>query len=372
VRILHIVTRMGLGGAERVAETLAIGHAKRGEDVAVLSVAATRDPAIAEHMRRNLVTHGIDVMDRAKAATAKVAVAEGAWQLARAMEHWRPDVAHLHTEIPEAAWAAASIISPRVRHTPVVRTIHNTRLWGGWGRLGRFAEGRLGDASTAAVSHAAREALIAWRADCGLPSLDSVVIDNGVELIGLAEGPRELDGPPLLGFAGRFEHQKGIDVLIDSLDHLSLGSPGFRIAIHGAGRLASIVDAGAARWPDRVTVGPPILELRSRLAAFDAVLMPSRFEGMPLLAVEALCTGVPVLATKAPGLAEVLPSWYPGQCTPGDPSAFAALIDGYVRDPATWRSQAVRARPEARARFAVERMLEAYAGLYAAAIRAAT
>lgn len=372
MRILHVVTRMGLGGAERVAETLAIGHAQRGNDVAVLPIAATRDPGIARHMRRNLATHDVEVMDHAKAAAAKVAFAEGAWRLARSMERWRPDMVHLHTEIPEAAWAVANLLSRRVRNTPVVRTIHNTQLWGGWGRVGRFAETRLGGAPAVAVSQAARDALIAWRARCGLASLDPIVIDNGVELSGLADGPREPDGTPLLCFAGRFEHQKGIDVLIDSLERLSVGGPAFRIAIHGAGRLESIVSTGAARWPDRIVVGPPIPELRAQLATFDAILMPSRFEGMPLLAVEALCTGVPVLASKAPGLAEVLPDWYPGQCPPGDPSAFAMLIEDYVRDSAEWRALALRARPEARARFAVQRMIDSYAGLYDAAIQTAT
>ncbi|MGK2849511.1 MAG: glycosyltransferase family 4 protein [Candidatus Limnocylindrales bacterium] len=372
MRIIHVVTRLGLGGAERVAETLAIGHAARGDDVHLVCVAATRDPEIADHMRRNLATHGVDVIDRARASSAKVAIAEGALWLARSTGRLRPDVIHLHTEIPEAAWAAASLISPRVRRTPVVRTIHNTRLWGGWGRLGRLAEARLAGAWTAAVSQAARDALIDWRAASGVASAsDPIVIDNGVDLNDLADGPREPDGPPLLCFAGRFEAQKGIDVLIDALDLLPAAGPPFRVAIHGAGGFQSLVAASATRWPDRVTVGPPIPDVRSRLGSFDAVLMPSRFEGMPLLAIEAMCTGVPVLATKAPGLAEVVPAGYPGMCPPGDPSAFAAMIDGYVRDPGSWRAHALRARPEARARFALERMIGSYAELYAAALSVA-
>lgn len=368
MRILHVVTRLGMGGAERVAETLAIGLVDRGDEVSILSVAATRDPAIAGHMRGNLIAHGVEVMDQARATSAKVALVDGAVRLVRAMDRWRPDVIHLHTEIPEAAWTSAGLLSPGLRRTPVVRTIHNTRLWGGWGRFGRLAEGRLGGASVAAVSRAARDALIAWRVTCGLAAGDPVVIDNGVDLTGLGDGPERHDGPPILGFAGRFEHQKGIDVLVDSLERVSADGPPFRVAIHGAGRLGALVASSSTRWPDRVSVGPPIPDLRSRLASFDAILMPSRFEGMPLLAIESLCTGVPVLATKAPGLVEVMPGWYPGQCPPGDPTAFAAMIDSYVRDTATWRAQATRALPEARARFAVERMIGSYVELYAAAV----
>lgn len=370
MRILHVVTRLGLGGAERVAETLAIGLADGGHAVAVLAIAPTRDPGIAADMRRNLASHEVHVIDRARAGSAKVALAEGAWQLARALHGWRPDVVHLHTEIPEAAWATASVVSRPVHRTPVVRTVHNTRLWGGWGRLGRVAERRLVGAPAAAVSHAAGEALQAWRATCGLPPVEPVIIDNGVELIGLPLGPRALGPRPLLCFAGRFEEQKGIDILIDSLDLLSSPGATFQVALHGAGRLAPLVEGAASRRPDRVTSGPPLVGLRSLLASFDAILMPSRFEGMPLLAVEAMCAGIPMLATKAPGLAEVLPEWYPGQCPPGDPAAFAAVIDSYLRDPAGWRDEALRAQPGARARFAVERMLQAYSGLYQKALSA--
>ena len=117
-----------------------------------------------------------------------------------------------------------------------------------------------------------------------------------------------------------------------------------------------------------VTVSPPAADLRSRLDSFDAILMPSRFEGMPLLAVEALGTGVPLLATAAPGLDEVLPAWYPGRCRPGDPAAYAALLRDFLAEPATWRDQAARAVPETRARFSLETMLDAYEDLYAGVI----
>lgn len=370
--ILHVVTRLGLGGAERVAETLASGSAGRGDQAALLAIAGTNDRAIAHQMRANLAIRGVTLIDGGASSSARLAVLGGARRLGRAVDRLRPDVIHLHTEIPEFAWALASTWSRRIRHTPVVRTIHNTQLWGGWSRAGRFAERRLFAAGLAAVSHAAQEAAEDWRARSGLPPSESIVIYNGVELADLPVGPRQLDGPPQLLFAARFEHQKGIDTLLDSLARLTSADPPFVLAIHGAGSLDREVALAARRWPERVLVGPPLADLRSRLAGFDAIVMPSRFEGLGLLAVEALCCGVPVLATDAPGLAEVLPEHYPGRSPAGDPEAFAGVIRDFLGDPGRWREQALLALPEARARFAVERMVESYAGLYAAAIQAAT
>jgi glycosyltransferase involved in cell wall biosynthesis len=133
----------------------------------------------------------------------------------------------------------------------------------------------------------------------------------------------------------------------------------------GAGTLEARVSEGAAQSGGRITVEPPVADLRARLGSFDAILMPSRFEGLPLLALEASCVGIPIIATNAPGLDEVFPDWYPGRCEPGDAPAFASLIRAFLADPAAWREQAVRARPWARDRFSLETMTASYERLYA-------
>ena len=365
MRILQVVTRLGMGGAERVAETLATGLVARGHEVTVAPVAGVRDHAVADHMRGNLVARGVSVTAAASSSNAKLAVAEAALRLARIVGRVRPDLVHLHTEIPEFAWAMAGLGSRRVRRVPVVRTIHNTVLWGGWARAGRFAEGRLEVARVAAVSEAARDAFAGWRATINRTPAEAVVIYNGIDMAALADGSGRPHDPPVLCFAGRFEPQKGIDVLLDSLAGVIDGERRFHVEIHGDGTLAGDVARAAMRWPDRVTVGPPVADLRSRLDAFDAILMPSRFEGMPLLAIEALSAGIPLLATDAPGLDEVLPADYPGRCPPGDPAAFAALIRDFLDDRAAWREKAVRAQPGTRSRFSLDLMLDSYERLYA-------
>jgi glycosyltransferase involved in cell wall biosynthesis len=97
--------------------------------------------------------------------------------------------------------------------------------------------------------------------------------------------------------------------------------------------------------------------------------MPSRFEGLPLLAVEALCAQIPVLATNAPGLNEALPPWYPGGCAPGDPGAFAELIASFVRERTPWIDAVAPARIWANERFSLGRMVDAYTDVYETAVR---
>ena len=243
-------------------------------------------------MTTRLTARGVRVRKGAASSTAKIAVVEGAGRLAQTVGAVRPDVVHLHTEIPEFAWALASVPSRDVRTVPVVRTVHNTVLWGGWGEDGCFAERRLAGARVAAVSVAARTAFLDWRASAGIPVGEAAVIYNGVDASGLPDGPGEPGQPPLLCFAGRFEPQKGIDVLLDSVARLNKSGPPFRVAIFGEGTLAASVTAAAALADGRMSVSPPVADLRARLGSFDAILMPSRFEGLPLLAVEGLCAGI--------------------------------------------------------------------------------
>ena len=169
VRILQVVTRLGMGGAERVAESLATGLVARGHEVTLAPVAGVRDKDVARHMRETLAGGGVRAVRGGSASSAKVAAIEAALRLRQTVERVRPDLVHLHTEIPEFTWALAGLASRRVRRVPVVRTIHNTVLWGGWGRAGRLAEGRLGAEHVAAVSEAARSAFEAWLVAAGRP-----------------------------------------------------------------------------------------------------------------------------------------------------------------------------------------------------------
>jgi glycosyltransferase involved in cell wall biosynthesis len=168
----------------------------------------------------------------------------------------------------------------------------------------------------------------------------------------------------VLCFAGRLELQKGIDVLLEALALLDGSDLAFDVVIHGSGRLERHVAAAVARLRRRVELLPPRLDLAGQLRSFDAILMPSRFEGLPMLAVEALVAGVPILATNAPGLDEALPDWYPGRCAVGDPAALAALISGFVRDLGRWRADAEVARTWARDRFSAATMIDRYLELY--------
>jgi len=117
--------------------------------------------------------------------------------------------------------------------------------------------------------------------------------------------PRREPGPGLrLVGAGRLTSQKGFDRLIEAAQGLPTNS---RVTIFGDGTERRALDEriAALGLGDRVRLAGYRAGLAPDLAGADALVMPSRWEGLPNVALEALALGTPVIATPECGLAEV-------------------------------------------------------------------
>ncbi len=158
------------------------------------------------------------------------------------------------------------------------------------------------------------------------------VIPNGIDAAeydavgpvprsGLADDPNNL----IALFAGRLDVQKGVDLLLDafaSAQHLPLS-----LAIAGDGPLREEVVtrlredarlAGRARWLGRRDDVPALLK------AADMLVLPSRWEGMPNVVLEAMAAGRPIIATDVDGTREI---GFEGWRLPGeDPRALASAL----------------------------------------------
>ena len=363
MRVLHVITKLGIGGAERVAETLAVASAADGIEVSVLAVGRSdNNDEVGEAMRGRLRAAGVRVVEASAARSKKVAALLAVPTIAREISEWTPDVVHVHTEVPQVALALARILWPPVRRPSTVLTVHSTVNWPSWGLLGRFSHWVLRDAYAVAVSECARRSYLQ------VTGTDCAVVLNGVRVEELSWHPAALRRPPRYLFAARLEREKGVDVLMEALTRLEGSRARFELDIRGAGSLASDVEKLVASLSRQVRFGPPSATVRSDLRDQDALVMPSRYEGFGLLAVEALCVGLPILATSAPGLVDTLPAGYPGCVPPDDPGALAELLEAFERDPQAWLDRMASDRRWARARYDSRSMVEGYARVYEAAV----
>lgn len=137
---------------------------------------------------------------------------------------------------------------------------------------------------------------------------------------------------PVIGAAGRLSlKQKGFDTFVAAARMLGADRPDVRFAIAGDGpdrnELVRLTrDSG---MEDRFSLVGQVGEIESFLCALDAVAIPSRFEGGPILALEALQLGVPGVATDCEGLRDV---WTEDWQVPVDDAAALAARLGDLLD----------------------------------------
>lgn len=266
------------------------------------------------------------------------------------------DVIYAHYLVPTGAIAAAAGALGR---TPVVLTAHggDVALLGRAGprSLARFAIDRA--AHTIAVSSALARELEAALGPERSRALS--VINMGVDLERFDVGDRQaaraslgLPSGPLVLAVGGLTDRKNPLALLQALERLRVHVPDARLAFVGDGPLRSMLELASERLGlgDAVTFAGAIPhdEVPVWMAACDVLALVSKREPLGQVALEALASGRPVVATSVGGTPEIVPARGPGRVVdPRDPGAIAeALCELLARPPAPEDCRAA-ARPNA-------------------------
>jgi glycosyltransferase involved in cell wall biosynthesis len=160
-------------------------------------------------------------------------------------------------------------------------------------------------------------------------------------------------------FVGNLTRRKAID-LIPAIMH-ELGS-GFTLEYAIGLRTTGTLD----KLPNTRNLGRlNSVQVREAYRRADLLLFPTRHEGLPLVALEAMACGTPVVATKCSSLPEVIDDRITGRlCPQDDVAAFAASISESAATPDMLLQMSLAARDTAASRFSLTRMLDAYLSLF--------
>lgn len=321
MKILHVAETSRGGCGTYLNEMLP-------QQLAALGEARLRCIAPRQHLDQldrlpAALLHGFDRPSRARGLPQLAA------SVRRLVREWQPDLIHAHSTFAGAVVRTLSLVTPM---PPVIYCPHgwvfDVPLPGPVSRLVRLTERWLSGrcARIVAISQAERLQALA----CGIPDERIVVVRNGVAAEASTDVAAWDDRRLRLLFVGRLDRQKGADTLIDAIAPLQR-SLCLRIVgerVHGGREhaLPSLPHVSYTGWLS-------LEQVAAQINACDAVVMPSRWEGFGLVAVEAMRAAKPVLASEVGGLREIVQDPQTGRFFPPDnPLALRRLLASLDRD----------------------------------------
>jgi glycosyltransferase involved in cell wall biosynthesis len=188
---------------------------------------------------------------------------------------------------------------------------------------------------------------------------------------GGAGEPREARQPGYLLVVGRLRIRKGVDVLLAALPELRRRHPAVRLLIAGGGEHQAALERRCAELDlgEAVTFlgRAEAARVRCLLRGAAALVVPSIYEGMPLVVLEAMDAAVPVVASRVSGIPEVVEDGCTGWLVqPEDPASLAAALGAALADPEEARRRGAAGRRRLDERFrprhAVRRWRQAVLG----------
>ena len=365
MQILHVVTPAEVGGLERVVQMLAAAQRDRGDSVHVALVgveAGTVAGPFAEALRSSGVTvHHADVPSGAYLGERTA--------IAALCDRIHPDVVHTHGYRADVLDGGVG----RRNGAIAVATIHGfTR--GDWkNRFYEWLQRRAVRRCDAVVGVSAP--LVQELVNAGVPASRVHLVRNAcAPPAGLCDrntARRQLCLPRdgfVVGWVGRLSREKGLDVLLEALPRLA-GTP-VTLAVVGGGAEREALEAQARRLgvASQVLWCGVVADAARIFPAFDLLVMSSRTEGTPIALLEAMITGVPVVATAVGGIPDLLAPDAGVLVAPEDPAALAAAIRGVLAFPSGAARRAATARTRAQRELGVDAWAARYDEVYAGAL----
>lgn len=353
MRILHVITSLRTGGAEKLMVDLLPRLKAKDLDVDLLLFDGTDTP-----FRREVEAAGIKVFDLGIGGSVYSPL-----RLIRLLPFMRKyDVVHTHNTAPQMFAALCRIFS----RTKLVTTEHNTsnsrRAWKWYATIDRWMYGRY--RKVICISKKAEDNLRSFIQD---QSTKILTINNGVDVdkyVGAKPSPELEQLAPesrkLIMVAG-FRPQKDQDTLIRAL---SLLPDKFHLFLVGDGVRHPELEALTKELAldDRVHFLGLRNDVAELLHAADYVVMSSHFEGLSLSSVEGMAVGKPMLASDVDGLREVVGG--AGILFPhGDSKVLAAEIISLEASPEKYNTFAAACFRNAK-RYDISVMAEQYAKCY--------
>jgi glycosyltransferase involved in cell wall biosynthesis len=189
-----------------------------------------------------------------------------------------------------------------------------------------------------------------------------VTIENGVDLRRFAFHPLPAGRHRFaIGMIARFEPGKGHAVLLRAFREIRCAIPGAHLDLYGDGSTRPSIELLASDLGicDRVTFHGTIVDIESRYADLDLIVLPSDCEAFPVSLLEAMACGRPVVASDVPGTRELVQRGVTGLLFPaGEVKALVYAITKLARDRDRMAAMGCAGRARVEKHFELARQLD--------------
>lgn len=350
-RILFLITSLDQGGAEQVLYDIATGLDRDRWELVVVAMRG-RGPYFQKLRVAGVAVESLDIKGKfAPAAMIRLILKIGIF---------RPHIIHSHLFHADLPGRFASLLARGLKralfishqHIPEQRFLPMRQV------LDRGTRGLVD--SYLCVSQAVADHV---QSQLNVPEDQVTIIPNGRDLkpfltLELAANDSEVWE---LGTVGRLDEQKDQALLVEVLAELKKRGRRFHCVIAGEGDLREpLLEQRKALGLDESE-----LELLGRrddvprlLEGMDLFILTSKYEGLPIAAIEAMAAGRPIVATKVPGIIDVIEDSYGCLVDYRDAGGFADEIERLMGDKPLRQKMALAGRDKARNDYSRERMLQ--------------
>ena len=340
LRILFVMNSLLPGGAESVVSQWATCLQQQGHTVEICTI-YTKGPFAAPLEQRGIAVHNLALDPRIETYNMRrkydLRVVK---RLRRLIDQGQYDVVHVHLFPASLFTALVSLLSRDQPYLFSEHSVHNRRRNLPLFKLvDRFIYSRY--ARVVTVSQEVCNTLTAW-----LPGYAKkiAVIPNAVDPARFEAAPAQVqqlrqnlglgDREKIVLYAGRMEHPKGVDVLLEAVSHLNSGDLPMKVLIAGSGPLRPMLEQQAAdlHLNGKVAFLGVRQDIPLLLNLADLAVLPSRWEGLPMVLLEAMAAKTALVATAVGGIPDVIEHEVSGWLVPPEePLALARAIEHLLR-----------------------------------------
>ncbi|MBU2979204.1 glycosyltransferase family 4 protein [Alteromonas sp. C1M14] len=346
--ILHCVSSLQVGGAEKCAVNLALAQQQAGYSVAVLSFGQTTDPFYQTLSSQGITVHCIAGNMVQRSIQVKQCFA-------------RYSFIHIHSPAVIRAIAPLALF---IRHKHIIYTMHGEHSAKLSGMKLAHSLANLYLNAKYAVSKRVQEGV---EQRYGWPVSEVKVISNGIMI-----PPRplqdnvELPSPFRFGMVARLVPLKQVDQVIEVFSTLTK-SMAIALHIFGDGpekeKLQGLISSH--QLDAHITMHGNELDEDKIYAQFDCLIINSNTEGLPMVLLEAMARALPVISTRVGAIPDIVEQGNTGLLIDsGDNSQLTTAIKTLLKNPTLYRQYADNAYDYVQQHYSVASISDTYLASY--------